>query len=86
MAVGDHKPHENDITWAEYLALVAEYGPDFLEEYKDSIFFVKDISYDGVIRYLTSKISTLEAKYNRLLAAYQADHPDFNPNEEEGDN
>ena len=81
MAMGDHQPHEEDMTWAQYQALVEEYGEDFLVEYKDSVFFITDISLNNIIKSLNQRVAALQQKYNALLAAYKVDHPEF----EEGD-
>lgn len=82
MAMGDHNVHNDDLTWEEYTELVEEYGEDFLNEYKDVIFFITDVSSSDIINTLINRVAALQSKYDRLVAAYKQDHPEF---DEEGD-
>ena len=77
MAMGDHNVHNDDLTWAEYTELVEEYGEDFLNEYKDVIFFITDVSSSDIINILINRVAALQSKYDRLVAAYKQDHPEF---------
>lgn len=77
-----HGIHETDITWDQYVELASD--PNFMIDYKDQIFFVKDVEFSDVIDYLLDKVNTLTDKYNRLVAAYQAEVDlDFDPDAEE---
>lgn len=81
MANEQRKMHEQDITWDDYVALAEQ--PDFMNQYRDQIFFVTDIEFSDAVEYLLNKVNELMIKYDRLVAAYQEDHPDFDPDAEE---
>lgn len=81
MANEQRKMHEQDITWDDYVALAEQ--PDFMNQYRDQIFFVTDIEFSDAVEYLLNKVNELMIKYDRLVATYQEDHPDFDPNAEE---
>ena len=81
MADEQRAMHEVDITWDEYVELASD--PNFMVDYKDQIFFVKDVEFSDVLDYLLDKVNTLTDKYNRLVAAYQEIDPDFDPDAEE---
>ena len=77
MANEQRRMHETDITWDDYVALAED--PNFMENYSDQIFFVKDIEFSDAIEYLLNKVNNLTERYNTLIAAYQEDHPEFDP-------
>lgn len=83
MANEQRKMHEQDITWDDYVALAEQ--PGFINNYKDQIFFVTDIEFSDAVDYLLNKVNELMIKYDRLVAAYQEDHPDFDPDAIEED-
>ena len=83
MANEQRKIHEQDITWDDYVALAEQ--PGFINNYKDQIFFVTDIEFSDAVDYLLNKVNELMIKYDRLVAAYQEDHPDFDPDAIEED-
>ena len=77
MANEQRKMHEQDITWDNYVALAEQ--PDFINNYRDQIFFVTDIEFSDAVEYLLNKVNELMTRYNKLIVAYQEDHPDFDP-------
>lgn len=81
MANEQRKMHEQDITWDDYVALAEQ--PGFNNQYKDQIFFVTDIEFSDAVEYLLNKVNELMIKYDKLVTAYQEDHPDFDPDAEE---
>ena len=82
MANEQRRMHEQDITWDDYVALAEQ--PDFMQNYRDQIFFVTDIEFSEAIVYLLDKVNNLTDRYNRLVTAYQQEHPEFDPDVEEG--
>ena len=81
MANEQRKMHEQDITWDDYVALAKQ--PNFMNQYKDQIFFVTDIEFSDVVEFLLNKVNELITKYDKLVAAYQKDHPEFDPDAED---
>ena len=68
MANEQRRMHEQDITWDDYVALAEQ--PDFMQNYRDQIFFVTDIEFSEAIVYLLDKVNNLTDRYNRLVTAY----------------
>jgi len=68
MANEQRKMHEENITWDDYVALAEQ--PNFMNEYKDQIFFVTDIEFSDAVEYLLNKVNELMIKYDKLVAAY----------------
>ena len=83
MANEQRKMHEQDITWDDYVALAEQ--PGFINNYKDQIFFVTDREFSDAVDYLLNKVNELMIKYDKLVAAYQEDHPNFDPDATEED-
>ena len=83
MANEQRKMHEQDITWDDYVALAEQ--PGFINNYKDQIFFVTDIEFSDAVDYLLNSVNELMIKYDKLVAAYQEDHPNFDPDATEED-